>query len=430
MRCGALFLSVRKCFWKLILQLGAALHSLERQAKLYPYKGSIRDNVDFLNQSPFFNVSLGSKELFHSNLIAWLGNIKDMQANLTRVMRRVFDLSHVEGDIILIEREKRNIDLTLHFDSEQQILIEVKVKSLPDLKQLEKYTEKNQLVGKPMLLSLYEPGPEFAEYKRGSFKDFGIALAEEFGHVPGYRGSVIKDYSSVVINLHEIMTNAFDRIEHGDFMFFKSSDEGKELNRALNKLRMQDLVYKGMFDRIKRVLAERGYLTDQPDMASGSPGIRRVKSEMYRGGGLVTGWVELGGADQGWPFAIYGGVEIQTDLYKIFLMTKNLEKISSSEDIGKLEKITEEIVMLVEEKTSWFDFISIGKGFEFHKIKHARVKYGSYNDRHGNWCFKYTKMRIGEKVSKIQLADSIAEKIDQFEKISADIKKAVETALR
>ncbi len=388
---------------------------------------SVKDLVRALRESPFFNVSLGSKELFHSNLLAWLGNMSDTKSGLSQVFRQVFDLSHIAGSIEGVEREKRNIDLTLKFDSGQEILVEVKVKSLPDLKQLKKYERKNPKAGKPLLLTLYDPGSEFDEFQNANFKEFGLALGKNFAVMPGYVGAIIKDYAGALVNMNLVMQKTFDFIENDDFIFFNSDGMGKELNHALHNLRLHDLVYKGMFDRLKRVLKERGFSTDPPGMEPGFAGEKRAKSEMYRGSGLVTGWYEMDGIEtKCWPFSVYGGVEIQHDTYKIFVMTKTEEKIPGFTKIPELEKITEDIVEGLEKK-EWFGFEIAEKHMDVEEIKRARVRIGTYQSK-GAWCFKYTKKRIVGKVRMGDLANAIDEEVNKFidkEKLFQDVVTSV-----
>jgi hypothetical protein len=108
----------------------------------------MQEIIKSLKSSPLFNLSLSSKELFHSNFIAWL--ISEYPNEMWSIFSKCTEL---EPDKYKIEkasahREKEHIDLM--FDVEKigsaegkiKIIIENKVKSLPYKKQLEEYSTK------------------------------------------------------------------------------------------------------------------------------------------------------------------------------------------------------------------------------------------------------------------------------------------------
>ena len=94
-----------------------------------------------LKESPLFNLSLASKELFHSNFLAWVVETykKDAIASL-------FPGYKLEYERIEVLRERSNIDLIVVFYNKEKtigrIILENKVKSLPYKEQLDKYSKK------------------------------------------------------------------------------------------------------------------------------------------------------------------------------------------------------------------------------------------------------------------------------------------------
>src|SRR5690606_14227209 len=97
--------------------------------------------IEYLEKSPLFNLSLSSKELFHSNFIAWIVDLYKNEFSVILSQRLGLKITEIKK----IERETKNIDLSIHYKNENEdrlIVIENKVKSLPDKKQLEKYQEK------------------------------------------------------------------------------------------------------------------------------------------------------------------------------------------------------------------------------------------------------------------------------------------------
>lgn len=97
--------------------------------------------AEFLKNSLLFQMSLGSKELYHSNVWAWLIN-EDKKYVSTF-------FPDVPVDDYIIEktmREYRNRDIVINLKRKTDgrkyyLVIENKIKTLPDRRQLEKYTE-------------------------------------------------------------------------------------------------------------------------------------------------------------------------------------------------------------------------------------------------------------------------------------------------
>lgn len=104
-----------------------------------------------LNSNPMFHMSLGSKELFHSNFLAFLWNQNhkaflimlntllphDKKIDVTRIMK--------QNDLTL-DRERENFDICIYHKKGKSIIydivIENKVKSIPFKEQLESYEKK------------------------------------------------------------------------------------------------------------------------------------------------------------------------------------------------------------------------------------------------------------------------------------------------
>ena len=90
-----------------------------------------------LKASPMLYLSGGSKELFHSNFLYWLGvNYRGAFQELMTKMCHI-NASWPEG--WTIRREHKHLDLCVTYNECAFIIIENKVKSLPDLMQLRRY---------------------------------------------------------------------------------------------------------------------------------------------------------------------------------------------------------------------------------------------------------------------------------------------------
>ncbi|MGI6409836.1 MAG: PD-(D/E)XK nuclease family protein [Bacteroidales bacterium] len=109
----------------------------------------MKETINLLKESPLFNLSLSSKELFHSNFIAWL--ISEYPNEMWRIFSKYTSLETSKYKIKKdsVDREQKHIDIM--FDVVEiggdetkatKIIIENKVKSLPYKEQLEKYATK------------------------------------------------------------------------------------------------------------------------------------------------------------------------------------------------------------------------------------------------------------------------------------------------
>ena len=126
----------------------------------------LEEILESLKQSPVFNMSLGSKELFHSNFIAWMIDAEAIDSKdflihlLPEPESRQIPSRHIKS----VDREVRNFDIRVWFNDGHNILFENKLKSIPYKEQLEKYSqslckEKDTDISKTIciLLSLTEP---------------------------------------------------------------------------------------------------------------------------------------------------------------------------------------------------------------------------------------------------------------------------------
>ena len=113
----------------------------------------IINELQELYKNPMFRISLGSKELFHSNFLAFLWDYdeqakkaflnmindllpKDNKINVSELLKK---------DKLTIYREKENLDLCIcHTENNKEcidIIIENKVKSIPYIEQLDEYRQ-------------------------------------------------------------------------------------------------------------------------------------------------------------------------------------------------------------------------------------------------------------------------------------------------
>ena len=102
-----------------------------------------------LNDNPIFRMSLGSKELFHSNFLAFLWDL-DRDTFISMINDKLLEyeaLSLDESSKYELSRETENFDILIsHKDKDGKrvvcdLVIENKVKSIPYLSQLNDYVK-------------------------------------------------------------------------------------------------------------------------------------------------------------------------------------------------------------------------------------------------------------------------------------------------
>jgi hypothetical protein len=111
-----------------------------------------------LNDEPLLHVSLGSKELFHSNLIGWM--CERFPDESVRVLSRW--LRPAEQPVASVQREYKHLDLVARFPGFAPVVVENKMFALPDVVQLRRHLDGpvKAIVPQPtlVLLSLTDPG--------------------------------------------------------------------------------------------------------------------------------------------------------------------------------------------------------------------------------------------------------------------------------
>lgn len=97
----------------------------------------LKEIKDRLKKNPIYALSLGSRELFHSNLLGWIFE------QYPEFLQAIYSGPIPEG--ITVQREKSNFDLLIEFPEQSSlaaIIVELKIKDVPRADQLEGYTEK------------------------------------------------------------------------------------------------------------------------------------------------------------------------------------------------------------------------------------------------------------------------------------------------
>ena len=233
-------------------------------------KNSTMKTINELKASPVLYLSGGSKELFHSNFLYWLGlNYRDAFQEL---MTKMCGINASWPENWIVRREHLHLDLCVTYEKETGktrkgkpvceecafIILENKVKSLPDLIQLRRYKQvyANHDSGCTyVVLSLVKdfPGQKYLKentcWQLHHYDELAQMIKDccpdsiiSQGHRP-----YIRDYCQFVENLSKLAEEW--RIDEQES--FLSQRDG------LHELRLNDVYEKVRYAQIASLLAEK-----------------------------------------------------------------------------------------------------------------------------------------------------------------------------
>lgn len=199
-----------------------------------------------LKQSPIFNMSLSSKELFHSNFLAW--TINKYPHLFINELRQVFVVEENPA-IKQIEREANNTDIKIQL-SDNAIIIENKVKSVPNKRQLIEYKgndEKNLY----LLLSFIKPAFDLEEigWEHLSYNKLAKLLKNISENICDneYDKYLLGDYIKTVTNIDLLLKHFDISIGNSYFDFYSSEKYG-----LLKEIRFHDFVIKSIMNQLSK----------------------------------------------------------------------------------------------------------------------------------------------------------------------------------
>jgi hypothetical protein len=319
------------------------------------------ESLSYLKESPMFQLSLTSKELFHSNFIYWvIDNYKD---ECTSIFSRF-----IAGEnyvITSVKREEKNKDLVLYLKNEEgstsTLIIENKVKSIPNYEQLKRYTTKNSSENY-ILLSLTKPTFladdnqfKIAELNREwNFISYQV-LAEMFREIApvindknSYHSMIIKDYIELAEALHALTNQIYESTKAGVYDFYNTQNEFMNL---LREIRLHDFYLKLNHEIIASEFAQK-IKKEIPDinLVPSKPWKDVRSSEVFAASGFTrgTGISEVKyaiGEKNGYPVIM--GVQIQGNQFRIYIESNKLIAYNYAKEIY--------------DNKLWFDFSPVVK---------------------------------------------------------------------
>lgn len=232
-----------------------------------------------IEKSPMFQLSLGSKELFHTNFLYWLSKAEPNA--FWRIMSK-FGINADDKGSLVVKREWEHFDLSIVHETVKKkkgkdvkivdnivAVIENKVKSIPRIKQLDNYNKEIEKVNKDneckkILLALIDPGFDhneegwscFTYEKYRGFIEDCLTIIEN-----DYDRCIIEDY----YNMIDTLISFKDEWLREDFSSMKYMDiiEHSSVKDYID-LRINDLRHKTIFSKMFSVL-EVNLKDDKPE---------------------------------------------------------------------------------------------------------------------------------------------------------------------
>ena len=218
-----------------------------------------------IEKSPMFQLSLGSKELFHTNFLYWLSKA---EPNAFWSIMGSFGIKADDKGSLVVKREWEHLDLSIVHETVKKkkgkdvkivdnivAVIENKVKSIPRIKQLEEYNDKIETVNKDneckkILLALIDPGFDhneegwscFTYEKYRGFIEDCLTIIEN-----DYDRCIFEDY----YNMIDTLISFKDEWLREDFSSMKYMDiiEHSSVKDYID-LRINDLRHKTIFSKM------------------------------------------------------------------------------------------------------------------------------------------------------------------------------------
>lgn len=232
----------------------------------------MKELITNLKTNPLFQLSLGSKELFHSNFIAWIleytENIdcKEKEIYRKHLLSKILN-KEVTEVVKSPSREKLNIDLQITVKTKDNeeilIVIENKVKSMAYSEQLKNYSDKIKNKNKDKnavfyLLSLAEPIKEVKDLEKWNLL--------RYDELAGYMGSGLYLFKDSNCNFNTLLSEYIKFIEQlhkvAEYIEIKADDEkfdyfDSEIRKSFEAIRIHDFFIKYKHEQITYKIDKR-----------------------------------------------------------------------------------------------------------------------------------------------------------------------------
>lgn len=327
----------------------------------------LKNTISSLKQSLAYTLSLGDKELFHSNVLGWL--LENHNEKGIQPVVKLFINDELE--IEKVEREKNHFDLciTCHkknsISEKHIVIIENKFKSMPDKTQLERYEEvclkKKKNVDYSFIIFAPSASLDIFEKNRPtkwmtvSYENLCKALGKSLFTIKcdeqNFRNEFLSSYKKLLESLLKIISLVVATASEETSSYLVD----REVLEVLKEIRLHDVYQKIYASTVQNTL----------NVKTG----KDWKANIYFMNGSVLKWTYIPDASN----VVYG-VEVQRDKFCIFAETQDKTVLKQSE----------------QKLTNYFESILSGI-FEAEQINHKKDgRLNVYNK--GIYKYQYAKI--------------------------------------
>lgn len=238
------------------------------------------DFIKTLQKNVAFQLSLTSKELFHSNFLAWLAEDKDTIGVFKELLQNCFgaeDLLSDESKDIIVKREYMNFDFCIcdnEAPNKVRFVLENKFKSLPYKEQLEEYQEKIETSNKDSeietsnkdsepvhycLLSLAQGYKDFGDWKVVTYEEYTEALrnANASKNNNSFKKQLINTYCDFIKTFSDHINESLKEVCDKDIVNPEAKWDVLTNHQEFCEIRCNDVWQKIVMQHCAKVLASK-----------------------------------------------------------------------------------------------------------------------------------------------------------------------------
>ena len=214
-------------------------------------KDKILAKIKEIEYNPLHYMSLGSKELFHSNFWFW------MFKNDPKSINCFFNNINVD-EVNSYTREEKNRDITIHLHNNSSYIIENKIKSIPNEEQLLNYQEGAVSFSEGIITGIYKPSfLNKSKFPKWSF----LSYENIYTNISNYldKNRDIKNYE-LILNYVDYLRVLYSILTDVGAIYSKKIINGTdEIIEQLENVKLADLCKKLNMELLADMLRKNKY---------------------------------------------------------------------------------------------------------------------------------------------------------------------------
>ena len=376
--------------------------------------------IEGLKKNPMFWMSLGSKELFHSNFLQYLSTL-DPKSNFINMLNGFLPEGKKlpKGIDYCLDRELEDFDICIYHRNDNKIVYDVvlenKVKSIPYKEQLTEYVNKTIKQGSPdcrfILLTLSKDFPDKDDQSIDNWEQLGYSdlykgidsCFLQSGKRDTRKSVYLEDYLSLIKQLEEL--GEYLTPEQSQCLF---DDDDK---RMLEEIRLHDMYLKLRASwfalNLKKKLEDERIPTNVVHKFNQCRyGYVNLNVDMNQGNGQIAAWIcDDDQRDEKDNMAANAfEVVIQGNQYRHGINQQNIN-IPGEKDKARLNELYDRLSKIQDNRP--LDFLNFNSRNDVRPEKPGKHKKSPHRktgpfDCYGeDYVYRYTIIDESETISKL-----------------------------